>query len=229
MTTSANSSVDICNLALLKIGGESIGSIDITQKNLSKTAIRMALLYDNQRILLLEKHNWEFARKRKQIAAKTARPLFGYAYCYPLPNDYVRMFNVPGNVSVYHAGTKVDYIIENGNILIGNRNYEVAATDGTPSPLDIIYVRNEINVNKFSQHFIEYLATVLAKEMAYSSTLKLPLVKALKDFALTAGLNAASYTGQMNPTRRVERSSMIAAHRNIATNSNGKDYIDFRS
>ena len=61
------SKVQICNMALVKIGQARIASLE-QQDN--KPAATCKLLYDQMVLETLEEHNWSFARKREALAER---------------------------------------------------------------------------------------------------------------------------------------------------------------
>jgi hypothetical protein len=81
------SEVDICNLALNKIGQNTI--ISLTED--SKAARICNLFYADTRDSLLRQHPWNFAVKRVELAKLTTTPVFGFDNEFQLPSDCLRV------------------------------------------------------------------------------------------------------------------------------------------
>lgn len=88
-----DSQMSISNSALLAIGADLITSLD----DRSKPAIVCKAQWDQTRQQLLASHPWRFALKQAQLSASTSAPLFGYGAAYPLPNDCLRVYDMPLN------------------------------------------------------------------------------------------------------------------------------------
>lgn len=86
MTTT---NISICNEALNLCGAKSIQSFDENTEN----ARRCAVLYDSTRKSLLRMHPWSCAKKRVVLAPSTTHPTFGYKNAFPLPRDFLRVFD----------------------------------------------------------------------------------------------------------------------------------------
>ena len=137
MTTT---NVSICNEALSMIGAKSIISFDDATEN----ARRCASIYDSTRKALLRMHPWSFAKKRVQLAPISTHPSFGYAHAFPLPSDFMR---------VYDAG-EINYEIEGRHIL--------ADTD----LINLVYVYDNDNEQTWDSLFVECMALYLVNKLA---------------------------------------------------------------
>ena len=80
------SDVDIANLALLKLGADSITSFSDANPRARAFQNGYAMLRDK-----LQRMRWNFNRAYVQIPALADQPPFEYAYIYPLPADYLRL------------------------------------------------------------------------------------------------------------------------------------------
>ena len=137
MTTT---NVSICNDALGMIGAKSIISLDENTEN----ARRCASLYDITRKALLRLHPWSFAKKRVQLAPISTHPSFGYAHAFPLPNDFMR---------VYDAG-EINYEIEGRHILADT------------NLINLVYVYDNDNEQTWDSLFIECMTLYLVRKLA---------------------------------------------------------------
>jgi hypothetical protein len=75
--------VTLANMALQRIGEQTIMSFDEESKN-AKTC---ALLYQPVLEQVLRAHNWTCATFRRELARLTDAPVFGFANAYRLPED----------------------------------------------------------------------------------------------------------------------------------------------
>lgn len=86
---------EIINVALRRIGAESITDIADGSPNANKVAD----VYDAVLRPLLRDHPWNFATKRQKLARMSETPAFGYSYAYALPADWIRNNTVHDNSS----------------------------------------------------------------------------------------------------------------------------------
>ena len=86
------SDVGIANAALRKLGQSPITSFSEANKAGRIANERFA----ESRDALLAEHPWNFALKRVSLAASATAPEWGYNNAFPLPTDYIRMYEVEG-------------------------------------------------------------------------------------------------------------------------------------
>ena len=79
--------VDICNLALQKLGEAPITSLDES----TPIARQCAAAYEPMRDRELRAHPWSFALKRVTLAADLTAPDFGPTASFTLPADFLRL------------------------------------------------------------------------------------------------------------------------------------------
>lgn len=132
--------VEICNLALQKIGAGTIVSL---ADNADEARV-MSRLYTPTLRAFLRSHPWSCAIKRAQIASDETAPAFGPAYAYTLPADCVR---------ILPDATVTDWQVEGKKILTDD--------DG---PLDLRYVAEVADPNKMDDLFVQAFACRLAAE-----------------------------------------------------------------
>lgn len=99
--------IQIVNLALADVGSKQIGSL--TED--SAAAATANLVQDEALEYVLEAHDWDFATKRKKLAALSSAPTFGYDHQYQLESDFIRLIGAWDNDD--EEGT-LDFRIVNG-------------------------------------------------------------------------------------------------------------------
>ena len=136
--------VEICNLALTRIGNEGITSLEDD----SKEGRACNRLYEVTRDILLSSHSWVFARHRESLEQLSEGPDFGYEYYYQLPSDCLRPLEVV-------AITEPEWVRESDRLL----------TNATE--IDLLYVRREENPVRFDPFFVKALYLQLGGEVAW--------------------------------------------------------------
>jgi hypothetical protein len=150
--------LDICNLALIKIGSAKIVALtDKDDVNLSK-------IYSQIRDQLLIQYPWNFARTREELSPNDEAPAFEWDYEYDLPVDYL------GRPELYD--TMAEFVIEGTSLLCND---------------DVIYLKYTTQITDtslFTNIFIDCLVLAIASELAIPITndqkLKLSLLQELK-------------------------------------------------
>lgn len=138
-----DSEVEICNLALFKIGQSQQISALGEEGVLGES---FEVLYPHTRDYLLASHPWNFAIGRSALTKDANSPAFDYSSQYVLPSDYLR--------AVRLWNTKEDWRVEGDRLL----------TDA--SPANLIYIKRITDVTKFSPLFQELLVTKMAADLA---------------------------------------------------------------
>lgn len=105
----ANSAVSICSNALQVLGDKPIDSFDLAN---DRTRLA-ANLYASKRDFVLRSHPWNCAIKRVILSPDAVAPVFGWAYQYALPGDWLRTLSVGVDDS-----TQDDYQLEGRQILM---------------------------------------------------------------------------------------------------------------
>lgn len=137
----------VCNLALLKLGSDSI--VNITDPN--RPAEMCNTLFPLIRDEMLRQHPWNFAIQRALLIANpNDTPDFEFNFFYPLPDDYLRL------VMVYKSNMR--FRIEGTNILSDD------------DEVDIIYIASMTDPTTWDPLFREAFATRLAAEVAFGLT-----------------------------------------------------------
>lgn len=199
------SSVDICNLALDDLKQPPIKSI--TTPN-SATEYICARRYDTVRRECLFAHPWKFAIFRIQLTPDPSYTIpFGYAYAYKLPADYLRIISKGDD---YLGDMKSDYVIED--------NYLFAVSgdlvfDGTT--IDVRYMRDVIDVTKFSPGFVTYLELKLALRMSNKFSISNTIKAGLKEDFKDAETEARAINGMEGRIKRVQQSRVLMKRRGL--------------
>ena len=168
----AISQTAICNRALIRIGADTITSIDED----SKEARVMNILYEQIRKELLRSHLWNFALRREILSSSVDSPDFQWLYRYPLPSDCLRVIGLHDPVS--------EFKVENGAIMSDD--------DG----IYLIYVKDITDVSEFDSGFVTMFSLKLAMEAAYSLTNSSGLTNQLQQEFLQARREAKQYDAQ---------------------------------
>jgi hypothetical protein len=156
----AVTSTTISNLALSKIGTESILSIT----DGTPTANVCNLIYEPSVNELLRLHNWHFAKAQATLTSATA-PSFNWSRAYTLPADFVRMV---GFNKFDDFNSKPSYEIQ-GTQLLTN---ETTAT--------IVYIKSGVAPASFSGDFVELLSLLLAKKLVLATKADPNIIKLLE-------------------------------------------------
>lgn len=152
------SQVEICNRAAIKLGSDTITSLDDN----NKIARTLKALWDTVRRSELKKRYWNFSITRASLAALGSPPDWGFASQYQLPSDYLQLMQVN---DIFIANELVDYrqaddsawAIEGQTILCD-----------FGSPLKIRYIRDITDTGLFHALFVEVMASRLAYEACYT-------------------------------------------------------------
>lgn len=150
------SEVDICNLALARLGDNAtVASIDPPEG--SAQAEHCAHFYPVARDSLLEMHAWKFATRRVLLAQLTT-DTWNWSYAYAEPTGVLKL------LAVLPASASSD---------ADTQEYE-AETDGNGTPIiltdqegaSLRYVAHVTDTTVFSPLFVDALAWLLASYLA---------------------------------------------------------------
>jgi hypothetical protein len=147
--------VGICNSALIKAGAEPI--LSLTEN--SKAARLCNEQYEKLRDEVLRAHPWNFAIHRVCLARLSVSPSFEFAYQYQLPSDCLRVLRMA------FAGST--FKIEGRSLL----------TDEPTAK--ILYIRRELDPQRFDSQFREALAYRIAADLAFPLAASTTLSQAL--------------------------------------------------
>lgn len=192
-----SSDVHICNLALKRLGVDTITSL---ANPVGKSAETCALHYDQTRRFLLRKFIFNFAKRLVTLTEATdTTPAHGFGTAYRLPNDNLRLLAI-GDISLVNGDLPAGlYELSEGYIFTDS---------GTEDGLNIAYIFDAKVVTKYDPLFVNLLKLQLANDMAYAFTLKTGVKQAIEQELEKAEVAAAAVAGQEKPPRRVERSRL---------------------
>lgn len=208
----ATSDVEICNLALIRIGHTTIASLT-TGTTASKAATLCALQFPICRDALLRAHPWNFAIARSTLAQDATTPNHEFTYRHALPSDCLKVIRTSWEangfvgVAVYgfpgqmgYANETIPYRIE-GRYLLTNE-----------STVSIEYIARITDVAQFDDLFTDVLAQRIAAEIAMALTDNASLTQGLWKL-YTEKLAEARTTDAQEGTPRevVDLSPWIAA------------------
>jgi hypothetical protein len=157
------SEVDICNLALSRIG-DSATVVSINPPEASAQAQHCARFYPIARNSLLERHAWGFSLRRVSLPLLTVNPSTTWAYAYGCPSDVTNFVSVlapdaADDYSVAGVTQAQKYAVEidsEGNyVLLTNQENAVLRYTGTVT-----------DTTKFSGLFVDALSWQLAAYLA---------------------------------------------------------------
>lgn len=137
--------VDICNLALDKLGHSAIISLDDGNKAANICARTWPLVRDKE----LRDHPWNFSITRATLAPSIDAPDWGFTYKHPFPTDLIRLIEI-------RDLDKDDYRTEKKHILADD---------------DVLYIRYIAQITDPSQYdalFVDAVAARMAFEMCES-------------------------------------------------------------
>ncbi len=138
------SKVNICNLALVDIGANTINALD----DGSNEADACDEIYDQLLDELLEEHTWDFCKKWVALAEDSGYAMVDeqYEYAYELPSNYIRMSRMENLATIYEV---------RGSTLLTNVEDAIAE-----------YIFQEIDPTKLPPHFVKAFASRLRMSLA---------------------------------------------------------------
>ena len=181
---------DICNLALVKLGAETITSLEDGTRN----ATLCSRVYDLVRQEVLRAHPWNFAMKRINVTSSAPTPAFEWARGFTLPADCLRFWRM--------YDLSVAYRLEGRRIL----------SDETS--INIIYIYDNEDESTFDANFREALALKLASQLGYAVTGSSTPVQLFNELYERVLKQAKMYDAQENIAEHQDDSSWLMARTN---------------
>lgn len=180
-----NSDADICNMALGHLGNYgTVSSIETPTTDIERT---FALWYGVSRETLLKLVMPNFALARVRAARVTdydADSSEGYAYAYQKPNDMLKLLGIRS------ANIKDNSYSVEGDYIITDELYEDGAY--------LRYVKNVIDVSKWSAEFKDLVALYLAVRTCLPITQDSTKQNTLNSQLQTAMMTVSSINAQEN-------------------------------
>lgn len=154
--------VEIINLALRRIGEDTIQNID----EKSAAANLMTDVYERMRLLLLRSFPWQFATTTAALAVLSEQPP-DFTNAFTLPDDYVQIVTILDTAGLATGDT----VIRDRDMAFvrpSDSEWEVreAKLYANFDELTIKYVRNVTDEEKFDDAFVDCFAWKLAAEAA---------------------------------------------------------------
>lgn len=154
--------VDICNLALMKVGAETLAVLD----NTSKRSRLCTLLYTPTLERVIKHYSWGFATKRFTLSTPDATaPIYGFSQRFLLPSSILRILELEDTGQAYR--------VENGYLLVNLEEVNLKA----------MIVEDDVDLfEDFKEVMALHIAIQLAFPLTQSISLKDSLMRELKDF-----------------------------------------------
>jgi hypothetical protein len=151
----ALSKIDVCNQALLRVGADTIASLD-TSSDLDEGTVTEAnlcnIFFDQALEETMRIYPWNCCTQRSIPVKLAEDPLFGYEFAFQLPNDCMRVMNVFDSTDQDKNGIR--WVVEGGKILC---DYEV---------IYLKYVKKPTNVGELDSLAVRALICNLALKLA---------------------------------------------------------------
>jgi len=192
------SPVDICNLALKRLGVAAIVALDEG----TDRASACATLYPATRDRLLREFEWNFAQVRVNLTKLSTVPAFGYGAEYALPT-------LPLALKINETDPPdAEYDIEVAvNPVDGTVTSPVIRTDETS--LGVRYTAQITDVSRWSASFVDVVAWELAAQLAYPLTESPGKAKELSSIAANALQHARSVDSQEGSTKTADVNTLV--------------------
>lgn len=149
------SAVDICNMALSRLGDEAnVSSIDPADDSVQ--AHYCSTFYPLALTTALDQHDWGFATRRKALSLRGNEAEAEWGYCFGVPSDYLHLVKLTADGLGSRA---IAYSIEvaSDNNLVLYSNLE---------SLSLVYVSSAVSSAHFPPTFVHYLSALLAHYLA---------------------------------------------------------------
>ena len=205
------SEVDICNIALGKLGANPIATFldGTTEANLC------GLQYPILRDAVLAARAWTFATTRLQITSGIPPDPIpsGWGYAYLVPNDSLRIIQAyvpnPAGAVIQYIDTQFDAIYTQ---IDWERLIDYLYTNQGPT-IWVKYIRRVTDTSKFDPNFIEALATRIAMELAIPITNNPALLDGYTKLYSAKIIEATSTEGQQGKSQVIQQPGTLAARR----------------
>ena len=187
-----STSVEICNLALIKVGSTRISSLT----GEGKTSELCNALLQPTIDFILSRHDWRCARFRQALTQDATAPECEYDYRYQLPtNPYCLVVRA---VQIGTEGLEFKDWVQEGRYIITNQ-------DNEDEDLYLIYTGRVVDHTQLPPYLVQAVADMMAWKLSYSLTPKAELREVLKQDAVGPDGNGGSWLAAM----QMEQSSGV--------------------
>lgn len=177
---SFNSAAQICNYALGAIGHATVIT-DLSEN--TTAAARCNLVYNRERISLLEDHDWAFARKNVRLTEINTDPPPYWDYAYQLPGDVLRVVALYDQIWERQSDTRrIDY--ERSLVTVGGNNYNVIYTDLKDARA--VYTADVSDPTRMPQSFVDVFYWRIAAAICLPMTGDTSLTAKVEEMAARA-------------------------------------------
>lgn len=184
------SSIEICNIALSQIGANVIQSFDSP----TKEARTCKLLYASLRDEVLSDHDWNFARKRINLALSTETSS-EWDFCYQLPIDCLAVRKIV-NPDGDEATMRIPFEVASN--ASGNRKLLLCNEENA----ELVYTARIEDANMYDALFVKALSYKIAQDLAQPLKGKLDLRSSMERaylLTVSAAKAVAANQGQKDP------------------------------
>lgn len=197
----ASSPVEVCNIALKRLGADAIVAFDEG----SSAASLCSVLYQPTVDALLREHQWNFAQIRVALAARTEGPAWGYSTAYTYPTK-------PLCLKINETDpSDAEYDVENTIDDTGAITGKVIVTNETQ--LNIRYTGRIEDVSQWDASFVYAVAASLAVQMAIPLTESPGTKKTCMEEFVQALQHARSVDSQEGSTKQADISVLVDVRR----------------
>jgi hypothetical protein len=197
----ASSPVDVCNLALKRLGASSIVALDEGTDRASLCAV----LYPATRDRMLRDFEWNFAQIRISLSKSSVSPKFGFANQFPLPTLplCLKINELDPEDAVY----RIENTIDTNGVITG----KAILTD--EAAINVRYTAQITDVTQWDQSFVDAVAMDLAAQMAYALTESGAKAKEMEQVAAVSLSHARTTDSQENSTRQADINVLVDVRR----------------
>ena len=151
--------VDLCNRALDLLGAANITAL--TEN--SKEARLCNGNFDDVRDAVLRSHPWNIAITRKNLAADSTAPAFGFSFQFSLPTDpfCLRV------LSFWNSNVNNDVAAYDSNVMFKIEGRKILSNEDT---CNIIYIGRITDTEQYDSLLNKAISARLAAEIAYNIT-----------------------------------------------------------
>lgn len=150
------SQVEIANVSLGLCGSARINAVTEDSKGAQYVNQFWALA----RQYCISGHPWNFALKRRELAAQTTSPVFEWDYAYPLPEDCLRAWQVG------EPEDEIEWRVEE----VGEGDSAVKCVVTNSSTCKLLYTYDVTDTGRWSPYFAVAMAYVLATWLCFPIT-----------------------------------------------------------